>query len=342
MITDNVDSDCGALWRRRLAPYRKANDARGLYELTITVVLFVAAWLIMLLLLQFSFLLALAISVPAAGLLVRLFMIQHDCGHGALFSSRRLNDNVGRLLGVLTLTPYDFWRQSHAIHHASSGNLERRGVGDIATMTVSEYLESGYLQRLAYRLYRHPLVMFGLGPIYYFFIQQRMPIGAMDKAMPWISTQLTNAGIILTSALLIYALGLKTFLLLHIPILVLAASFGVWLFYVQHQFDTTVWDRDEDWSHAEAALHGSSFYDLPAPLMWLSGNIGCHHVHHLSSRIPFHALPSVMDNYPELKSVSRLTIRQSLQCVKLALWDDRKRRLVSFSEALTSARCEVS
>lgn len=282
----------------------------------------------------FSIWLALLVSVPAAGFMIRMFMIQHDCGHGAMFSSRTANDWVGRAIGILTLTPYDFWRQSHAEHHAGSGNLDRRGIGDIDTLTVREYRALGAIGRLRYRLYRHPAVMFGLGPAYLFILRHRLPFGAMrDGIMPWASTQLTNAGIVALSLLLIYMMGFGSFLVVQLPIIIGAASLGVWLFYVQHQFERTYWQHEPDWSHPDAALHGSSFYDLPKPLMWLSGNIGIHHVHHLSSRVPMHRLPQVLKDYPELRNIGRMTLWQSFQCVRLTLWDEGTKRLVSFREA---------
>lgn len=271
--------------------------------------------------------------LPAAGLLVRLFIIQHDCGHGSLFTSRRANDWLGRVLGIFTFTPYEYWRLQHAGHHATSGNLDRRGLGDIDTLTVKEYLSRGKFGRLIYRLYRHPVIMFGLGPAYMFILRHRLPIGSMNNgAKPWVSTLATNVGIAALSAVIIFAVGWKMFFLIQIPIVILAATMGMWLFYVQHQFDDTHWDRNTDWQRDSAALHGSSYYDLPKPLMWISGNIGIHHVHHLSSRIPFHKLPKVIEDYPELKEVGRLTLWESFRAVKLTLWDEERRELVSFRD----------
>ncbi len=238
------------------------------------------------------------------------------------------------------MTPYDHWRRLHAIHHATSGNLDRRGVGDIHTLTVREYFGRNWRDRLAYRLYRHPLVMFGLGPLYVFLIENRLPFGFMRKgATPWLSTMTTNAGILVASGLLIWGAGLAPFLIVHLPIFAIGGAVAVWFFYVQHQFEETTWEATADWSQPEAALHGSSFYDLPPPLPWLSGNIGVHHVHHLSSGIPFYRLPEVLRNHPELKEVGhRLSLRDSLACVRLALWDEEKRRMVSFSEAWALGR----
>ena len=283
---------------------------------------------------QYSYWLALLVAIPAAGFMVRLFLIQHDCGHGTLFTRRAVNDWIGRVLGVLTLTPYDYWRNSHAQHHASSGNLDRRGIGDIDLLTVREYASLSRWRRLRYRLYRHPMVMFGLGPTYLFVLQHRLPIGASrsDKAS-YISTFATNLGIAGLVAIMVASLGWWQFLQIHAPITIVAASLGVWLFYVQHQFEDTFWARPPDWSANTAALQGSSYYDLPGPLRWMTANIGFHHLHHLSSRIPFYRLPAVLQEWPELGNVQRLTIRQSLGCVRLTLWDETTQRLVSFREA---------
>jgi omega-6 fatty acid desaturase (delta-12 desaturase) len=243
------------------------------------------------------------------------------------------NDWVGRVIGVLTLTPYDFWRRTHAIHHATSGHLERRGIGDVDTLTVREYLSLSFWGRLRYRAYRNPLVMFGLGPAYLFILQYRLPVGLLFAGwQPWLSTMATNVAIAAVVAVLIWFIGVWPFLLVQLPIILLAGSVGVWLFYVQHQFETTFWAHEDRWSFQEAALHGSSHYDLPGILRWFTANIGVHHVHHLCSRIPCYRLPRVLREHPELGRVSRLTLLQSFQCVRLALWDESRRRLISFRE----------
>jgi omega-6 fatty acid desaturase (delta-12 desaturase) len=283
--------------------------------------------------LGFGYWLTLLLAVPTAGFLVRLFMIQHDCGHGTLFRNRATNDWIGRVLGALTLTPYDFWRRSHNIHHATSGNLQLRGIGDIETLTVREYGALSRWGRMRYRLYRHPLVMFGLGPAYLFLLQHRLPVGLMCKGWkPWMSAMLTNLAIAGLAITMILLVGLGPFLLIHLPVTLLAASIGVWLFYVQHQFEDTHWSHASSWSMHEAALHGSSHYELPGVLRWFTANIGIHHVHHLCSRIPFYRLPQVLHDYPQLADVGRLTLRESLSCVRLVLWDEDQRRLISFGE----------
>ena len=320
------------------ARFRAPSLARSTTEIAITVVPLVLVWALMWASLGISYWLCLLLAVPAAGLLVRLFMIQHDCGHGAFFRHRLANDWVGRVLGVLTLTPYDFWRSTHAIHHSTSGNLDRRGTGDIDTLTVHEYLARSRLGRLRYRVYRHPLIMFGFGPAYLFLIQHRLPVGLMRQGwLPWLSTMATNLAIAVIAAAMIWLVGIGPFLLVHLPITLLAASIGVWLFYVQHQFERTRWADDGAWNLHELALHGSSYYDLPVVLRWFTANIGLHHVHHLSSRIPYYRLGEVLRDHPQMASMGRITLWDSFRSVPLALWDEQAGRLVSFRQARTRA-----
>ena len=329
----SAEIDARAL-TRSLASYRDPSLARSIVEIVITATPLLVAWTLMWAALYFGQVwLCLLLAVPTAGFLVRLFMIQHDCGHGAFFRTRRANDWVGRVIGVITLTPYDYWRRTHAAHHGGSGNLDRRGMGDLDTLTVAEYLALSPWSRWRYRLYRHPLVMFGIGPAYIFLVQNRLPIGLLRAGwQPWISAMATNAAIAVIVAGAIWLLGIVPFLLLHLPVTLLAASIGVWLFYVQHQFEDTSWDPDKNWDMHEAALHGSSHYDLPGVLRWFTANIGIHHVHHLSSRIPYYRLPRVLRDHPELRDVGRITLLQSFQCVRLVLWDEAQRRLVSFRD----------
>jgi omega-6 fatty acid desaturase (delta-12 desaturase) len=321
-------------WPQILARYREPSTGRGLWEIAVTVMPLVALWVLVWAAVHLGYWwLGLLLALPAAGFLVRLFLIQHDCGHGAFFRHKLANDWIGRIAGVVTLTPYGLWRRAHTLHHAGTGNLDRRGIGDIDTLTVDEYRARSFWGRLRYRLYRHPLVMFGIGPAYIFFLQHRLPIGQMRGGWrPWASAMATNLGIGLAAAGLIWLVGLQAFVLVHLPIMVLAASLGVWLFYVQHQFERTSWDRHENWTLQAAALHGSSHYDLPGFLRWITANIGMHHIHHLNSRIPFYRLPRVMRDHPELRHVGRLTLGQSLRCVPLVLWDEKRRRLISFRD----------
>lgn len=317
-----------------LSRYRDPDPLRSTFEIAVTAVPFLAVWALAAVAVMHGHWWGLLLTIPAAGLLVRLFILQHDCGHGTLFARRQINDWIGRVIGVFTLTPYDYWRRTHAAHHATAGNLDKRGIGDITTLTVREYEALRWPGRLRYRLYRHPLVMFGLGPAWLFVGQYRLPFGYMRAgAQPWVSTIATNIGIALPVAAMIWLIGLGPFLAVQVPTTIMAATAGVWLFYVQHQFEETHWAEGDAWNFQHAALHGSSHYDLPWPLRWFTGNIGIHHVHHMAARIPFYRLPEVLRDHPELRDVGRITFFQSLKCVKLVLWDENARRLVSFRGA---------
>jgi len=332
ITTDHEDT---VDWVRTLGKYRQTTVLRSALELFVTAVPFLGLWTLAWGVLGVSYWLSLVVAVPTAIFLVRLFMVQHDCGHGAFFRSAAANTWVGRIIGVATLTPYGFWRRTHATHHATVGNLRHRGVGDIDTLTVDEYLALSFTRRLGYRLSRHPAVMFGLAPAYLFLLHYRLPIGLMRAGrQPWFSTMGTNAAIAAAVGFMTWLVGFESFLLVEGPVMLIAASLAVWLFYVQHQFQHTSWTDDEDWSFQEAALHGSSHYDLPPVLAWLTGNIGVHHVHHLSSRIPFYRLRQVLRDHPKLAGIGRVTMTESLRCTKLALWDEGQQRLISF-RALT-------
>jgi omega-6 fatty acid desaturase (delta-12 desaturase) len=321
-----------------LRPFIKAHAGRSAWELAITLIPFFGVLVAALWAVSAGYHLALGL-VPVAGLLLlRTFIIQHDCGHGAFLNKRTSNDLLGRALGVLTFTPYDCWRRSHTLHHASTGNLDSRGVGDVDTLTVHEFRSRSRLGRLAYRAYRHPVVMLGVGPAYLFLLRHRLPIGLMKEgAQYWVSALATNFATAGFLAVLMAFFGIGTTLLVVIPTVLVAATMGVWLFYVQHQFEEAHWDRREDWEFHEAALKGSSYLDLPQPLRWFTGNIGMHHVHHLASRIPFYRLPSVLKAYPQLRELNRLTVPQTFRPLILTLWDEEQRRLVSFREAAVRA-----
>ena len=318
-------------WKDRLLPYTRANNRKAIVQLATTGGLFFLTWWAMLASLSIGWWLSLLLAPFAAGLLVRLFIIQHDCGHGSFFSSRKLNDGLGQLLGVLTMTPYRWWKRSHAIHHATSGDLDRRDVGDVTTLTVNEYLGLPRHRRLAYRLYRHPLVMLVLGPLWVFGIKHRLPLGTPRSwRREWRDVLLNNVALVAVVALMVSTVGLLPFLMVHGPIFLLSAVAGVWLFYVQHQFEDTLWAQTQDWDFFDASLKGSSFYDLPAVLHWFTGNIGYHHVHHLASHVPNYELARCYREVEELQWVPRLGVRQSLGCLSLKLWDEEKQRLVGF------------
>ncbi|UWP94364.1 fatty acid desaturase [Aliiroseovarius crassostreae] len=321
-------------WVSTLAEYRDPNTLRSSIELAISLLPFLALWALAWWALSVSYVLAFALSILNAAFLLRLFAIQHDCGHGAYYKNRQLSDWIGRGLGVLTLTPYDVWRRTHSVHHSTAGNLDKRGMGDVHTLTVAEYNALSRWGRLHYRLYRHPVTLFGLGPSYLFYLQNRLPIGLMNSARYWISAMLTNLAIIAALGAIYWFGGLMPLLLIFVPTTLVAATAGVWLFYVQHQFETTQWDMNENWNLHEAALHGSSYYRLPKLLQWFSANIGIHHVHHLYSRIPFYRLPDVLRDHAELaEEAYTMTIRESFANARLHLWDENSKRLLSFAQA---------
>jgi acyl-lipid omega-6 desaturase (Delta-12 desaturase) len=320
-------------WLTILARYREPSTARSLFELASTLIPFVLLWTLAWMALSISPWLALGLAIVNGAFLVRIFIIQHDCGHGAFLPNRTAQDWTGRILGVLTLTPYAVWRRTHAIHHAHHGDLDSRGIGDVTTLTVEEYRARSPFARFLYRLYRHPLVLFVLGPSYLFMLQNRVPLGLMNQWRYWLSAMGTNVMIALALGLIVWFGGLWPVLLVFLPTSVVAATAGVWLFYVQHQFEETHWSKGEDWQLHNAALEGSSHYVLPQPLRWLSGNIGIHHVHHLYSRIPFYRLPEVIRDQRELAEAQRLTIRDSLRTVGLHLWDEEQGKLTSIREA---------
>ena len=320
-------------WLAVLAHYRDPSLGRSLFELAATALPFLTIWALAWWLLADAPVASFGLALLNGIFLVRLFIIQHDCGHGAFLKQRGLQNWIGRSLGVLTLTPYAVWQRTHAIHHASHGNLDARGIGDVTTLTVAEYLARGRFGRWLYRLYRNPVVLFVLGPAYLFLLQNRLPIGLMRAGWRyWVSAMGTNIMIALVLAGVLWAGGWAAVLLIYLPCAISAATIGVWLFYVQHQFEETHWSKGEDWQLHHAALEGSSHYVLPQPLRWLTGNIGIHHVHHLYSRIPFYRLPEVLRHHATLAEAQRLTIAESFATVRLHLWDEARGKLVSFSD----------
>ncbi|GGE36261.1 fatty acid desaturase [Actibacterium pelagium] len=320
-------------WVSVLANYRDPSSARSWFEIAVTAGPFLGLWAVAWWMIHIHPALAVLVSVLNAGFLLRLFAIQHDCGHGSFFKNRTTSDWVGRVIGVLTLTSYDVWRHSHSIHHSAAGNLARRGIGDINTLTVAEYQGRSLFKRLTYRLYRNPVVLFGIGPSYTFFLENRLPFGFMNKAKFWVSSMSTNAAILVALLTIYYFGGAMPLLTIFIPTTLVAATIGVWLFYVQHQFEQTHWEEGEDWDLHEAALHGSSHYVMPKVLQWFSANIGIHHVHHLYSRIPFYRLPEVLRDHTALAEGNRMTIVESFANARLHLWDEKSKRLLSFAQA---------
>lgn len=322
-----------------LAKYKEPDLRRSLWQLANTAIPFLAIVVAM------HFVhsrgmgwLSLLLAFPAAAFMMRLFIIQHDCGHGSFFKSQRANDLVGAVLGVATMTPYRYWRQTHAIHHATSGNLERRGYGDINTLTVEEYEKLSAWGQWKYRVYRSAPVMFVVGPAYHFVINHRIPvIVPPDWRQERLSILLTDVVLAVILAVASYTVGLWAFLTVQLPVILITASVGVWFFYIQHQFEGTYWKPDANWDLAEASLKGCSYYELPAVLQWISGNIGFHHIHHLNSRIPNYHLERCMKENPVFQKVTKLTLLNSLACASLALWDEKKGKLVGF-DAVDNAR----
>jgi acyl-lipid omega-6 desaturase (Delta-12 desaturase) len=319
-----------ATWKAIVAKYQQPSLPRATWQMVNTFGPYALLWYLMYLCRPISWWLVVPLAVLAAGFVVRIFIIFHDCGHGSYFKSSRANDIVGFIAGVLTLTPYYHWRWEHNIHHASSGHLDKRGIGDIWTMTVQEYLEASRWKRFSYRLARNPFVLFIMAPLYLFLIRQRFPSPNANKRERH-SVYWMNLGILGMVAGLSFLLGLKAYLLIQLIITAVAGAAGVWLFYVQHQFEDVYWERGENWDYTKAALEGSSFYKLPKILQWFSGNIGFHHIHHLSARIPNYNLERCHDADPLFQQVKPITLPGSLKSVTFRLWDEQRRKLVGFS-----------
>ena len=321
-------------WLKAIARFEKPSTGRALIQLADTLIPYLVLIAIMIISVvnRWPVWTTLALSLPAGAFLVRLFIFFHDCCHGSFLANRRAMDMLGAVLGVLTFTPYADWRHSHGIHHSTSGNLDRRGVGDIWTMTLDEYRSSPLPRRISYRLFRHPLVMFGLGPLFAFVIGQRFPTHQAGQRQI-ISVLLTDATLLAIVVAASLTIGIRAYLLIQLPVIFIAGVGGIWLFYVQHQFDPTYWARTDDWGSMDAAMKGSSFYKLPKVLQWFSGNIGLHHIHHLRPRIPNYNLQRCLDQTPELQLKAPLTLRESLGSMRLNLWDEAHKKLLSFRDA---------
>jgi omega-6 fatty acid desaturase (delta-12 desaturase) len=323
-----------AAWSETVAKYKNPNLFKSWWQVLNTFVPLAAMCGLMLLTYQWSYLLTLMLAVPTAGLLLRVFVLQHDCGHHSFFKTNEANDALGFICGVITLTPYHFWRRTHARHHATSGNLGHRGHGDVLTLTVGEYLAKSPGGRRCYQIYRHPLMMFLLGASYMFMVRQRFTHG-LPKS--WKrerkSIYLTNIAALGVLAVATVTIGFATFMALWFPVAVIAAGAGSWLFFVQHQFEDAYWEESKDWDFTTAALDGSSYYKLPCILQWFTGNIGFHQIHHLNSRIPNYNLSACYDEEPTLRNSPTITLWQSIRCASLKLWDEENQRLITFAQA---------
>jgi omega-6 fatty acid desaturase (delta-12 desaturase) len=315
-------------WRQILARYQVPDTRRSIWQLVNTLVPYAVLWYLMFLSLKISYLLTLALAVLAAGFMVRIFIIFHDCGHGSFFKSKKANEIVGAITGILTFTPWYRWWHDHAVHHATAGDLDRRGVGDVYTMTVEEYLAAPWWKKLSYRLMREPIFLFTIGPTLVFALAQRFyPRGTGRRER--LSVHLTNLALAIIIAAFCLTVGWKAYLMVQLPVLVIGTSVGVWLFYVQHQFEGVYWARHKDWNFYKAAVYGASYYQLPRVLQWFTGNIGFHHIHHLGPRIPNYNLPRAYAENP-IFHVEPLTLRSSLKCLKWRLYDEVHHKLVGW------------
>ncbi|TDL86020.1 fatty acid desaturase [Vibrio vulnificus] len=317
--------------KKQIAPFEQSTTKQSIWQIINTLGPFIILWYLAYISLSVSYWLALIPAVFAAGFLTRIFIIFHDCTHHSFFKDRRANRIVGTIMGVMTLFPFDQWGHEHSVHHATSGNLDKRGTGDIWTLTVDEYLAAPFKLRFAYRFYRNPLVMFGLGPIYVFLLKNRFNRkGARKKEKN--NTYLTNALIVVFAALLCLAVGWQSFLLVQGSIFMISGSIGIWLFYVQHTFEDSYFEENEEWEYVLAAVEGSSFYKLPKLMQFLTGNIGYHHVHHLSPRVPNYKLEMAHNNTQPLENVPTITLATSLRSLRFRLWDEESKNFVSFKD----------
>ncbi len=317
--------------RKELMPYARPDWKKASGQLINTLLPYAALWALLIYMVNngYSLLIISPFIVLASLFLLRIFIFFHDCAHGCFFNSQRANTIVGYITGILTFTPFAYWQKNHLIHHGTYADLDRRGIGDIWTMTVEEYCSSSKLKRIGYRLYRNPLIFLLIGPGYTFLLAQRFMHGWEDRNVRH-SAAYTNLAIALILLVSYYTIGIKTYLKIQIPVMLIAGALGVWLFYVQHQFEGVYWARHADWDPLKAALEGSSFYKLPKLLQWFTGNIGLHHIHHVLPRIPNYYLQKCFDEVDFLQQVKPLTIKRSLKSLRLNLWDEKQQKLVGF------------
>jgi omega-6 fatty acid desaturase (delta-12 desaturase) len=325
----NISSFKEQNWQKIIAKYQRPVKAKSIGQLCNTLIPYALLWIAMIKAFSVSYWLVLPLSVIAAGFLVRVFIIFHDCGHGSFFISRKANNFWGFVTGVLTFTPYHYWRHSHAVHHSHAGDLDERGWGDVWTMTVDEYLRASRWVRIKYRFARNPLCLFVIGPVILFLIVQRLPLNKVGKRGVR-DIHLTNLGILLTACVISYFIGFKAYALIQLPVLMMAASAGVWLFYVQHQFEGVYWERHAKWDYVTEALKGSSFLKLPKVLKWFTGNIGFHHIHHLSPKIPNYFLEKCHRENPAFRKIRPITLLTSFRSLMFRLYDEQHQRLVGF------------
>lgn len=334
---DQMSSDKNAMsefntgWVKVVMRYNFPDNFKSWWQVVNSVVPYIAIWVLMVYSLEYSYWLTLLLSVFAAGFLVRIFIVFHDCGHGSFFKSERLNRLVGIPLGLLSFTPYHRWHRDHKEHHATVGNLDKRGVGDVKTLTVEEYQSLSKWKKFGYRFYRNPIFLIGVAPLLLFLIQYRLPKSYMNRK-ELVYLHLSNLALVLGILLVIWAIGWKAYLLIQLPVIYLASVHGVWLFYVQHQYESVKWERSDKWDYKTIAIQGSSYFKLPFILQWFTGNIGFHHIHHLSPTIPNYKLSKCHKENPMFQDIKPITFFSSLKSLRLRLWDEKKQRLVGFNE----------
>jgi len=333
MTSTTKKSAADLAWQKAVAPYQNSDLHRSLFQMATSFIPYFLMGVVMYYSLSVSYWLTLLLAIPTAGFAMRIFIIFHDCGHGSFFKSQRANDVTGFIAGVLLFTPYYAWRHSHAVHHATAGDLDRRGIGDVWTLTLEEYHERPFWKRMAYRMYRNPFFIFVVGPFVDFVVLQRfVSMNAATAKREINSVHWTNLFILLTILAANLVIGWKAYLLIQVPVIVVASSAGVWLFYMQHQYENVYWERHEDWDFATAALYGSSFFKMPRILQWFSGNIGFHHIHHLSPRIPNYELERCHAENPMFQ-VEPLTFRKSLKSMRIRVWDEDRGKMVGYHPA---------
>ena len=331
MTPKPLDPNLISGWRKMVAPYQRSDTPRSIAMLAATLIPFLICWALVIYSLNSSYWLTLALIIPTCLFQVRLFIIFHDCGHGSYFNSRQANSLVGFFLGILVLTPSEDWWHQHALHHATAGNLDKRGLGDIMTLTVDEYQKSSWWKRLTYGFFRHPLIMFTFGPIYIFLLSQRFPSKGVGKKERR-SVYLTDLAIAVLFTAMSFAIGWSRFFIIEVIITWFAGMLGIWLFYIQHQYENVYWERNDAWDFVCSALQGASYYKLPSILQWFSGSIGFHHIHHLAPRIPNYYLEKCYEENPALQNAETITLRRSLKSLSLRLYDENSRKLVSFKD----------
>jgi acyl-lipid omega-6 desaturase (Delta-12 desaturase) len=329
MKTSIDQSKTDRSWEKVIMKYNHPDIHKSIWQICNTLIPYIALWYLLYKSLQYPYWVTLLLSLVASGLLIRLFIIFHDCGHGSFFKSKKINDIVGIALGILAFTPYYKWHQQHRVHHATAANLDKRGIGDVWTLTVDEYLKASKWRRFIYLTFRNPFIMFTFGPVFVILVQNRLSKKTMNKQEKQ-NVYFTNIILLVMATLISLLIGVKAYLLIQVPIIVFSHSIGLWLFYIQHQFDDAMWERDCQWDYKNAAFEGSSFLKLPVILQWFTGNIGFHHVHHLSSRIPNYNLARCHYENDVFKEVKPIILFSTFRALNLNLWDEASRRMISF------------